>query len=90
MNPNDPAFPMQAGPLLEEDGITRPIHQEEYGLTKREYFAALAMQGLVSNSSNFEFFQLAKIKPGEVREETAKTAIQFADALIAELSKESK
>ena len=48
-----------------------------YGLTKRELFAAMAMQGYCSNS---EFI----INPTAA----AITAIQTADALIAELNKE--
>lgn len=82
-NPNDPTFTtseivqFNSGPALATMG----------GLTKREYFAALAMQALVSNSSIFDFFQRAKISPKEVREETGKTAVQFADALIEALNK---
>lgn len=93
-NPNDQAYPMAAGPTITEDGFTNPVHPESYGLTKREYFAAMAMQALVANSANFEFFQRTAIDPKEVREQTAITAIQFADALILALNqpdaKESK
>jgi hypothetical protein len=46
------------------------------GLTKREYFAAMAMQGMLSGS---QF-----IDNGE---RFAKLAVQAADALIAELNK---
>jgi hypothetical protein len=46
------------------------------GLTKREYFAALAMQGLLANSSN-------SIYPTEV----AQDSLIYADALLAELEK---
>lgn len=48
-------------------------------LTKREYFAAMAMQGLLASteaSGTFDYF--------------AKQAIQFADALLAELEKEKE
>jgi hypothetical protein len=48
----------------------------EYGLTKREYFAAMALQGVLSQSQfliNSEKF--------------AKFAVKAADALIAELNK---
>ena len=48
----------------------------EPGLTKREYFSALAMQGLVCNA-NF---------PGDENNIT-RCSIKIADALIAELEK---
>lgn len=48
----------------------------QVGMTKREYFAAMAMQALVS--SGFE------------KEYAARLAVQSADALIEELNKETK
>ena len=49
-----------------------------FGLTKREHFAALAMQGLCASSipGNHHGFQ-----------NLAAEAVQYADALIAELHK---
>ena len=44
------------------------------GLTKREYFAAMAMQGMLARS------------PRDLQEMSI--SVQFADALIAELNKE--
>ena len=46
------------------------------GLTKREYFAAMAMQGLITTED-----ATATVK------EYSKLAVNFADALIEELSK---
>ena len=46
------------------------------GLTKREYFAALAMQGMLSNGT-FEM----------VNKEITEKAIAISDALIEELNK---
>lgn len=69
-NPNDTAFPDQ--------------HLIGQGLTKREFFAAMAMQGLISN-----WFEMAKI----FRETTGKNlplcteAVKFADQLIQSLNK---
>ena len=37
---------MPAMPVMDESDI----HGQHYGLTKREHFAAMAMQGIVSNS----------------------------------------
>jgi hypothetical protein len=53
-----------------------PNQDDEFGLTKREYFAAMALQGLLSQSQfliNSEKF--------------AKFAVEAADALMAELNK---
>jgi hypothetical protein len=57
-----------------------PIHTIEYnnnyisnGLTKREYFAAMALQGLLSNNNNYVY--------------SVKSAVEFADDLIEELNK---
>ncbi len=47
------------------------------GMTKREYFAAMAMQGMTSNNSI-------------TVETVAAWAVQYADALLAELGKEGK
>ena len=51
---------------------------ESLGLTKREYFAAMAMQGLCANSI-----------PGNHHkpEVLCKDAVEYADTLIKELNK---
>jgi hypothetical protein len=61
-----------------------PIHTIEYnnnyisnGLTKREYFAAIAMQGIIANKDGLDI----KI------ERIVESAVDTADALIEELSK---
>lgn len=55
------------------------------GLTKREYFAGLAMQALVSDIVN------AEANGYEVTsDQTAKEAVSQADALLAELEKEKE
>jgi len=53
------------------------IKYESYGLTKREHFAGLAMQGSLSADPDDE------LSP----EQTAKFAVRCADALISELGK---
>ena len=66
-NPNDPAFTQQhkkADPNL------------NYGLTKREYFAAMAMSGWMEGVPEFDD-----------AERGMKFCIKVADALIAELNK---
>lgn len=49
----------------------------QLGLTKREYFAGLAMQGLLSHHGKF----------GSLYEVYTKYAVIYADALLAELDK---
>jgi hypothetical protein len=60
-----PAFP-----LISDEGYIINA-----GLTKREYFAAMALQGLLSDYES------------ESIEDYSKYAVQLADALIEELSK---
>jgi len=60
-NPNDIAMP--------SNGVKSPISQ---GLSKREYFAALAFQSYIG---------------GLAVQEAATLAVRAADALIAELNK---
>ncbi len=50
---------------------------EYQGLTKREYFAAMAMQGILANENT-------GLSPNEV---VAKESVKLADLLLAELDK---
>lgn len=67
-NPDEIAFP-----------VVIPSNELYPGLTKRELFAAMAMQGLCSQESKCYF-------DGAI----AAYAVEYADALIAELNKEQK
>lgn len=75
--PSDNAFPTQGNAASGE---------LEGGLTKREYFAAMAMQGLLANSGD----EVPKVGSmvGWNFESIAAHAICVADNLIAELNKE--
>ncbi len=64
---NEPAFPMMFSP---NDGFAEPTWTE--GLTRRELFAAMAMQGLLAGGMHIDDF-------GGV----ATRAWHHADALIA-------
>ena len=65
---------MPAMPLPNSDiGLGGP----DLGLTKREHFAGLAMQGLVTADKGFR----------GTPEEKAALAVMIADALLAELEK---
>lgn len=79
-NPNDSVYP-KMNELLdkndkENDGAI--IVYNETSLTKREYFAAMAMQALLSRNSLFGF----------TPQQYAEASITFADALIEELNKQ--
>ncbi len=63
-DPNEPIYP-------EKDWANVP----SFGLTKREYFAAMAMYGIASSG----FL---------TSDSAAKASVQLADALINELNKE--
>lgn len=59
------------------DHTAFPTPSESTGLTKREYFAALALQGILSHSDPVVFGKVA-----------AEMAVKAADLLIEELNKE--
>lgn len=71
-NPNDPAFGHGA-----ENGHC-------CGLTKREYFAAMAIRGVIEWDATMH--QSRPDYAGKI-ENIVKSSVQMADALIAELSK---
>lgn len=73
----NPAFPWAVNETDHATGMTKTISFQ--GVSKREYFACLAMQALVSIGWGVD----------SLLEERATFAIANADALIAELSKES-
>lgn len=56
------------------------------GLTKREYFAAMVLQGMVSNPSMLAAFA-DKFEPTEVSNHLSKAACDAADKLIEALNK---
>lgn len=69
IQPNEPVFPIQ----------------DEYaGLTKREYFAALAMQGLLSNEAYHNPSERHKMI---TTSGLCQAAINYANAIIEELNK---
>jgi hypothetical protein len=74
-HPTDSAFPVQR--QLREDGEV--LTYAEIGLTKREYFAAMAMQGILASES--EDYRCPS------RQKMAEDAAGCADALLAALAK---
>ncbi len=71
-------------PIVQEENIGQGgkiLMCTEYGLTKREYFAGLAMQGLISS-----FTEKASYGGwGTEMEATIKCAIDYADELLKQL-----
>jgi hypothetical protein len=67
---NDPAFPL----FLQH---IEPGSVAFYGLSKREYFAAMALQGLIAADTDFEKTGL----------EVARWVVSQADSLIERLNK---
>lgn len=84
---NQPAFPVEVS--VDEKGNLRGSQTSnfsgfEIGLTKREYFMAKAMQGLLSNSAWMKEYEGEKyLMQTDV---IAKIAIQTADAILDKLS----
>ena len=58
------------------DSINNSEQGPQDGLTKREYFAAMAMQGMASSWHNND----------QDRQEVAKRSVKLADALITALN----
>jgi len=82
---SDSAFPV----TIELQYSSRPevgFRSTSKGISKREYFAAMAMQGLATK----EEIQATDGWNRDRKESCARYAVNMADALIAELNKEQK
>lgn len=77
---DEPAFPTENT----VDG-QRGFSPMSGGLTKREYFAACAMQGLLAGLGIVE--EAGDLKGLVMPKEAAQVSVNYADALLAELSK---
>jgi len=78
---NDDVPPPGGKPMVNQTALGRELalpKQYDDGLTKREYFAALAMQGLMANEE-FSYDSCKAI---------AEKAVEQADELLAALAKE--
>lgn len=79
--PDEPAFP----PALEARSIDGNLFIPAYGLTKREYFAGLALQGILNAAQVFDY----KKQPREsIHGAAVRIAVALAEVLIAELNRE--
>jgi hypothetical protein len=76
--------PINARTAFDNNGTITSDFNEYFGLTKREYFAGLAMQSMLSNPSTGTSINGQRyIDPVLV----AKGSIQFADELLKQLEK---
>jgi hypothetical protein len=84
---NDPAFVGLYSRLVRYKDKKEVVSEEEsMGLTKREWFAGLAMQGMLASCPEGVRFN-PKERPLPL-EAWAQYSVKMADALIAELAKE--
>jgi hypothetical protein len=82
--PNDSAFPeIRSKEVIYGHSDLPPVMgvYSQGGLTKRELIAAIAMNGILQNSVNHE----KEVRFSETS--VAKGAVEYADALLLELSK---
>ncbi len=77
-HPNDSFNSIVVPTFMYRDGSCLGPSVQEYGLTKREYFAAMAMQGFLSSCSS------ESVPDAEM---IAIESVKYADALINELNK---
>jgi hypothetical protein len=88
---NKPAFPVEVS--MDENGKVRGSQTSnfsgyEMGLTKREYFASKAMQGLLSNPEWMKEYKGEKyLMQSDI---LANIAIETADNILLKLSSENE
>lgn len=76
---DEPAFPVDEYTV--RPGLPPSYEGKSFGLTKREYFAGLAMQGLLANGDHRKRLACDL-------DTTHICAIKYADALLKELAKD--
>lgn len=69
--------------MSKADECAFPTRIHKSGLTKRELFSAMALQGLLSDTRIVDGFSDIK----KFKEHLAKASVGYADALLAELAK---
>lgn len=84
-NASEPAFPMQ--PTVNLDGQICDERYKFEGLTKREWVATMAMQGMLANPELIRIMSEANVHPDKQAEFLSIAAVEQGDALLTELSK---
>ena len=74
-NGQQPAFPLQ--PTFNSDGQICEEHYAFEGITKREYFAAMAIQSCINSA--------VSVGGSAIPKAMAEMALEYADALLAAL-----
>lgn len=85
MSGDENAFPSET--YLERDDRSLTFKVMNAGLTKRELFAAMAMQGMLSTPHPEVFREMVKLGGESFGSVISKVSIEAADTLIAELEK---
>jgi hypothetical protein len=75
----------QAFPTIAADGVD--VYGDQ-GLTKREYFAAMAMQGIISNSLDTASEEYLDSSGFHHHQNIALVSVQISEALINALNQE--
>jgi hypothetical protein len=91
-NPNEPINPctiktMKTTTVRPGWDYSEPELVFVQGLTKREHFAAMAMQGLLSNGRALTQEEIIKYDGKTLGEVTSIIAVSYADTLVNELNK---
>lgn len=76
-NGKNPIYPI-SGSLIDKCGT---VDYNPFGLTKREYFAAMAMQGMITNPTILR----PNIDNKEEHLEFSRVCLQYADSLLKQL-----
>lgn len=82
--PAMPMFSSEAKPCQVRDSSTQST-LDVSGLTKREQFAVMAMQGMLSNKYVSEFSTEINDDSYDMPNGLANNAVRYADALLAQL-----
>ena len=79
--------------MIELENGNRPIHPMEtrnaiyYGLSKREHFAAMAMQGILANANIADIRKMERFKGYKVGQAIAIMSIEYSEELLKQLEK---
>lgn len=84
-NANEMAYPCQN--RWDAGSESMDLYSDATGLTKREYFAAMALQGILSGNPH-DLVSEAENQDLLTKDAVAVTSLEFADALIAALNQE--
>lgn len=79
---NEPAYP-----VLDADPFERRPAEQFFGLTKREYFAGLALQATISNHEWLEsLIVVGKSRGDGTAKVVCDSSVEFADSLLEALN----